>query len=287
MPTRVHSFVSREPFKEGGFRTVGLERNWKIGTPKVSILIASLNNAAHLEETLLSVLNQNYENVEIIVVDGFSNDDTEHILNKYNKNIDYWIMQKDLGISDAFNKAAILSSGDFLNYQGCGDLLVDQTVISKAMDGINKDIDIFVSCRIRRIQANEPSKVLWESKSLSCSTFDKKNLLFKMTIPHQGLFTNWRYFEEHGLFDLNLKYSMDYENVLRSYNNFPKIVVKNLILSSWRAGGVGTGKVNEILKEYNYIKIKNNIANKFLLYLIHHYSILKYQIRKFLNIKHL
>lgn len=272
------------PFKHGGLRVSGFERNWAPGKPKVSILIASFNNSAHLEETILSILVQNYKNIEIIIVDGDSDDGTEQILKKYNDQIDYWVMQKDSGISDAFNKAAILSSGDFLNYQGCGDLLVEPNVICKAMEDIDKDADILISCRVRRVDESQPTKVLWESNIINTSYFDKKTLLFKLTIPHQGLFTNWIYFEKYGLFDLGLKYSMDYDNLLRSYEDFPSVVNKDLILSSWRSGGVGTGKISEILKEYHFIKIKNNIANIFVLYLIYSYSIFKFRLRKLLNI---
>jgi glycosyltransferase involved in cell wall biosynthesis len=278
---------SEIPFKHGGLRTSGFDRNWVVGIPKVSILIASLNNSTHLEETLLSILSQNYENIEIIIVDGDSIDGTDLLLKKYNEKIDYWVMQRDSGISDAFNKGALLSSGDFLNFQGCGDLLVEPNVITKAMEGINKDSDMLVSCRVRRVDVYQPTNVLWESDNFKTSYFDKKTLLFKMTIPHQGLFTNWMYFEKYGLFDLSLKYSMDYENLLRSYENFPTIVVKNLILSSWRSGGVGTGKIYEILKEYNFIRIKNNVANIFLLYLIYFYSIFKFILKKILNIDRL
>ena len=71
-----------------------------------------------------------------------------------------------------------------------------------------------------------------------------------MSLPHQGLFIPKEFFAKYGEFDLNNKYCMDYELLLRAYNNLPKVITKDLVVSNWRADGLGEGKTLEILKEY-------------------------------------
>ena len=72
--------------------------------PKISIITVCFNSEAHIEETILSIVNQSYSNKEYVIIDGGSTDGTLDIIGKYRKKIDYFVSEPDRGISDAFNK---------------------------------------------------------------------------------------------------------------------------------------------------------------------------------------
>lgn len=97
--------------------------------PLISIITVTLNSQKHLEKTLKSIFNQNYFNYELIIIDGKSEDKTLSIIKKYEKNIDYWISEKDKGIYDAFNKGMNLARGDYLGFVNSDDLITKNALI--------------------------------------------------------------------------------------------------------------------------------------------------------------
>ena len=247
--------------------------------PKISIITVVYNGKKYLEETILSVINQTYDNVEYIIIDGGSTDGTVDIIKKYEDKLAYWVSEKDNGISDAFNKGVKVASGDYLNFQGDGDGFVSDDTLEKVFQDINSKEDIFVSARIQRIDEN--GHELFISKYIN--KFDKKSLLFRMSLPHQGLFTHKSYFTKYGLFDINNTFCMDYEHLLRSYKEFPKVVTKDIVVARWRDDGLGNGRTLEIYKEYDKIKRDNKIANGFVIDFIKYWTLFKYYVKKLIR----
>src|SRR4030066_740784 len=96
---------------EGGLRTKGYYKNSLINKPLVTIITVVYNGEKHLENTIHSVINQSYNNLEYIIVDGESSDRTIDIIRRYETSIDYWVSEKDDGIYDAMNKGIKLSKG--------------------------------------------------------------------------------------------------------------------------------------------------------------------------------
>lgn len=259
----------------GGLRTLGKFKKPLPAKPVVSILTAVLNGGQHIEQTIRSVLNQDYENVEFIIIDGGSTDGTLDVIRKYDGVIDYWVSEPDKGISDAFNKAVLLSSGDYLNFQGAGDYLVSPYAVSRVMNGVDKERDMLICARVQRVKEYQPEEVIWVEPRSYSPTFNKLSLLFRMPFPHQGLLTNWSMFAHYGLFDNEILFSMDYEFLLRAYKNFPSVIMRDVVFSSWREGGVGTGRIEDILKEYSSIRLKNKVAPNWIIKLIEIWSFTK------------
>ena len=113
-------------FLHGGKRVLNREENFKeIKNPKLSIITVVLNGEKYLEETIKSVLNQQYKNFEYIIIDGGSTDGTLEIIKRYNDELEYWISEKDKGIYDAFNKGMILAKGDYVGIVNSDDVYVD------------------------------------------------------------------------------------------------------------------------------------------------------------------
>lgn len=271
--------IENSTSKKGGLRTKGYFKKSFDDKPLISIITVVFNGEKYLEETIQSVINQTYSNVEYIIIDGGSSDGTLDIIKKYEDKIDYWVSEKDRGISDAFNKGVKVAKGDYINFQGDGDGFVSEDSLEKVFADVNSFEDIFVSARIQRVDI--AGKELFTSKHIQ--NFDKSSLLFRMSIPHQGLFTHKSYFEKYGFFDVNNIFCMDYEHLLRSYKEFPKVVTKNVVVAKWRADGIGNGRTLEIYKEYDKIKRDNKVANGLVLDIINYWTLFKYYVKKLIK----
>lgn len=110
-----------------------------IKNPKVSIITVVYNGEEFLEDTIRSVISQNYTNIEYIIIDGQSTDSTIEIINKYDKHIAKWISEPDKGIYDAMNKGIDIATGDWLNFLNAGDSFVSNDVLYKIFSSNLKD----------------------------------------------------------------------------------------------------------------------------------------------------
>lgn len=106
--------------------------------PKISVVTPSYNQAEFLERTILSVLNQNYPNLEYIIIDGGSTDGSVEIIKKYEKYIDYWVSEPDRGQSDALNKGFRKATGNLFFYLNSDDVLLPN-VLKKVIEVYNKN----------------------------------------------------------------------------------------------------------------------------------------------------
>ena len=91
--------------------------------PIISIITVVLNDKKNIENTIKSIFEQNYKNIEYIVIDGGSTDGTVEVINKYKDKINYWVSENDRGIYDAFNKGLEKAQGDLIGFVNSGDLL--------------------------------------------------------------------------------------------------------------------------------------------------------------------
>ena len=112
----------------GGLRTKGITKNSTAEKPLISVVTVVYNGEKTLEQTILSVVNQTYNNVEYIIIDGGSKDNTLDIIKKYEDKIDYWQSEPDKGIYDAMNKGIKLATGEFIYILGCDDFLIDKDI---------------------------------------------------------------------------------------------------------------------------------------------------------------
>lgn len=132
---------------KGGLRTQGYLKSTSPNIPLITVVTVVFNGEKFLEETIQSILNQTYDNVEYIIIDGGSTDNTLDIIHKYEHAIDYWISEKDEGIYDAMNKALKLSSSDWINFMNAGDYFNKEDVVFNLSKEIIRrdDVDVFYS----------------------------------------------------------------------------------------------------------------------------------------------
>ncbi len=110
--------------------------------PKITIITPTYNQGEFIEKTIISVLDQNYPNLEYIIIDGGSTDATIDIIKKYEKQITYWISEPDYGQSDAINKGFKLASGDIINWLNSDDYLEENTLSMIANEFKIHSIDV-------------------------------------------------------------------------------------------------------------------------------------------------
>jgi Glycosyl transferase family 2 len=127
----------------GGLRTRGVHKTDIICQPLISVITVVFNGEKKIEQTIQSVINQNYENIEYIIIDGGSNDRTTDIIDKYSDRIDFWKSEKDLGIYDAMNKGIALATGKWLNFMNCGDIFYSHQSLSQVP--LNNEVDFYYS----------------------------------------------------------------------------------------------------------------------------------------------
>ena len=244
---------------EGGLRTKGCFKKTYEHKPLVSIITAVYNGEMFLEDTIQSVINQTYDNVEYIIIDGGSNDRTLDIITKYEQYIDYWISEEDKSMYDAMNKGIFLALGDIVGIVNADDYLYRGS-LEKIQLGFSDDV-MFVYANLDIVgKENE-----FLSKSYSLGIDNIRFKLFRhMPFLHPTLFVKMQVFKEIGLYDVDYRLSADHDFTLRLVEN--NLKGKNLEFTSgaFRVGGKGGGIDSH--KESHRLLINHNV-NIFLVYL--------------------
>lgn len=113
---------------QGGLRLKGIEKQSMVDNPLVSIITVVFNGAKYIEQTINSVINQSYKNIEYIIIDGASTDGTIDIIKQYENKISYWKSEKDKGIYFAMNKGISLANGELIGILNADDFYLPDTI---------------------------------------------------------------------------------------------------------------------------------------------------------------
>ena len=132
---------------------------------KISIITVTYNSAATLEQTILSVLDQSYQNIEYVILDGGSTDETLQIIEKYKTKISKFISEKDNGLYDALNKGIDLASGDIIGFLHSDDFYIDNTIIDQYAKTFIKNHSDAVYSDLFYVDRNDTNKIIRKWKS--------------------------------------------------------------------------------------------------------------------------
>ena len=171
--------------------------------PLISVITVSYNAVLTIEQTILSVINQTYLNIEYIIIDGGSTDGTVNVIKKYADKIAYWVSESDKGIYDAMNKGIAYSHGEYCNFINAGDKFCSSSILKQVMD-FNHVADIIV---VHDLHVNEHNKIV--SRSVLPRRY---NLLhfYITTIPHQSCFIRASLLKKY-YYDTSLKIVSDWK----------------------------------------------------------------------------
>lgn len=246
---------------EGGSRTRGsFHKKSETGKPLISIITVVLNGEKYLEQTIQSVLNQTYENIEYIIIDGASTDGTLDIVRKYEDQIAYWMSEPDGGIYYAINKGIGLSSGEIIGIINSDDWYFPSAV-SQSVQGIQKTGSYFSYGKA--YLSKENGLIFGYTRPLDDNEMSER--IFKeMPFPHISAFVTRRLYKKIGVFNTSYSLSADYELFLRAYvkgftgTNINKFV--GVFRAGGRSGGIQTFKESrKIVLTYGKGRVYANI----------------------------
>lgn len=230
----------------GGLRTKGITKTSIPEKPLITVVTVVYDGAATLEQTIQSVVNQTYDNVEYIIIDGASTDGTLDIIKKYEDKIDYWQSEPDKGIYDAMNKGIGLASGEYIALLNSGDWYERNAVEAIAVSyNKNPNTDIFYA--LMRVRSEDKQEVLWIYGY-------GHQVLNSFMISHPTSFVRKSVYEDYR-YNLDYKSAADYDLFLTLYQQGYSFCFIEKILANYLLGGMSdsfTGKKESVLVQYRH-----------------------------------
>lgn len=194
---------------------------------KISIITPSFNQSRFLEESILSVLNQNYSNLEYLLIDGFSTDRSIEIIKKYQEKIKFWVSEKDNGQSQAINKGFKKATGEIIAWLNSDDILLPNTL--HAVEDFflkNPTVDLVYGDVINFDEYG--IETYYHVKEFELCDFISRN-----SIHQPSVFFKKKLLDKVGLLDETLNYCMDYDLWMRIFLNYNTFKV-NIPLAKFR-----------------------------------------------------
>ena len=197
---------------------------------KVSIITICFNSAATIEDTIQSVLAQDYDDIEYILVDGASRDNTLAIIEKYKSRIAKVVSEPDKGIYDAMNKGLALATGQIIGILNSDDIYAYNGVITDVVQKFHETNADGIYADLVYVDRDHTSRIIryWKSGKYRPGAFK-----YGWMPPHPAFFVKKQVYDQYGHFNLTLRSAADYEIMLRfihkhkiSVGYLPKVVTK-------------------------------------------------------------
>lgn len=225
---------------------------------KISIITVCYNSEKTIEKTFQSVQSQTYSNIEYIVVDGKSTDDTLQIANNYQNVITKVISEKDKGLYDAMNKGIALATGDIVGILNSDDVFDSETVLEEVANfHMNNTIDASVG---NIVQFNQEGKTV---RKYSAKNWNPEKLKIGFMPAHPAIFFKRELFKKYGYYHLDFTIGADYELITRFFLRhkitwkFSDITTTSMLIGGLSSSGLGSYRL--ISKEIKKALTRNNI----------------------------
>ena len=199
-------------------------------SPKISIITVAFNSAKTIKDTIESILSQDYNNIEYIIIYGVSSDETIDIVESYSEKISYFISEKDNGIYDAMNKGIKAATGDIVGILNSDDFYPNSFVLSNVAKSFKKYNCDAVYGDLVYVKEKDTTQIkrYWQAGNYNTSKIKNGWML-----PHPTFFVKKVMYDRYGLYNTDLKSAADYEMILKllykeniSVHYIPMILVK-------------------------------------------------------------
>lgn len=210
---------------------------------KISLISATYNSAKTVRDTLQSIADQTYQNIEHIIIDGASKDNTLEIVKQF-PHVAKMVSEPDKGIYDAMNKGIKAATGDIIGILNSDDFYQDANLIQKVVDAfLQNEIDA-VFGDVTFVNPNNLQKVV---RYYSSKHFHPKKFEFGYMPAHPTFFTKKEVYEKYGVFKTNYRISADYELLIRLlYVHKLKYQYLNYSMVTMRTGGASNSGLKQI-----------------------------------------
>lgn len=227
----------------------------QVKLPKISVITPSYNQGQYIEDTILSVLGQGYPNLEYIVIDGGSSDNTVDVLKKYENQLAHWVSEKDSGQAAAINKGFSLATGDILCWLNSDDMYLPGTLrfIAERLD-VSKAEVLIGNC----IHIKEGSGIAVGSDVVADS--QRHDILWCSYILQPSSFWTRKTWEATGTLNEGLNYALDWDWFIRAKNEGVHFKAVERPLSFYRihvahkssfGGAARANELGEIYEKYH------------------------------------
>lgn len=222
----------------------------------MSVIVAVLNGAKTLARLLESIGSQTCRDVEVILIDGGSDDGTLEIIKGYKSLISYWVSEADGGIYHAWNKGLDRARGDWICFLGADDFFWDEKVLERmlpCMDSPERSARLIYGRVMVVSQGGTPLYEVGEPWEVA-----RRKLADVMPLPHPGLMHHRSWFDEYGKFDPSFAIAGDYEMLLRGRLKENAIFIPSMIVAGMAQGGISSTASNALtqLREVRRAQIK-------------------------------
>ena len=243
-------------------------------SPKITIVTASFNSEKTITDTIESILNQTYHNIEYLIIDGGSTDETIEIVKRYENKFQgrlTWISERDNGIYDAWNKALKLYSGEWICFVGSDDIMTLNAVEKYAYVIANNPGVNFVSSKTLLVRSDlTPIRINGKPRSENMNTYN--------CISHVGCMHHKSLFLRKGAFNTEYKIAGDYDFLLRCADTINPAYLP-IVTVTVRDGGISGRNIERVARETLNIKVLNKCKAKWKCVLDYYIAILKYYLR--------
>jgi glycosyltransferase involved in cell wall biosynthesis len=211
---------------------------------RISIITVSYNSAASIRDTLQSIAQQDYKNIEHIIVDGQSTDGTLAIIREF-PHVARFISEPDNGLYEAMNKGLRMATGDVIGILNSDDVYAGNQVLSEIAAAFKNNEAPCVYGDLQYVSNN----LLKVVRTWKAGNFKRKNFYYGWMPPHPAFFARKEVYEKVGLFNTGLRSAADYEIMLRILlkHNFAAVYVP-VILVKMREGGISNASLRNRLK---------------------------------------
>lgn len=218
--------------------------------PILSVITVVYNNVKHIERTVSSVLNQDYPNIEYIIVDGASTDGTLDVIERFKGQIAVLISEKDQGIYEAMNKGMLLATGDYILFMNSGDELYASNTV-RTVFATSSDADIYYG---ETEMIDESGRSLGRRRHKTPEEFSWKSFKYGMHISHQAIYIKKSITNPY---DLDYQLSADIDWILTAAKKARYIVNTHQYVAKYLVGGMSKKRHLQSLKERFHIFSKH------------------------------